>query len=145
MKMTRNLIVVLLGVMAMVSSAMTHAELPPGPHFTFTVPLHLANLRSEISHYTVQCSVGISGDITWATGSTFASISGGRVDTNVVVNVTIRAGRVLYHPADVTHYACNLILSDGGTLQYLSLSGRPSFPLASGAPFQAWRNGTIPR
>jgi hypothetical protein len=147
MQMTCRLTTVLLGIVAMVYAAMTHAaELPPGPHFTFNVPLHLANLRTEISHYMVQCSVGAPRDLTWGTGETFAAISSGAVvDTVVAVNVTVGSGRVLYHPADATNYACNLLLSNGGTVYYLDLSGRASFPLAPGQPYQTFRLGTIPR
>jgi len=155
MKTTLKLTAVLLGVVVMVSATMTHAQLPPGPHFTFTVPLVLNNLPTEIREYIVSCSVGTAGDLTMASGSTYATISGGRVDTSVVVNVTLTARGGLAHPADATNYACDLTLSngsnsvpgDGGVPRqlYLSSGSTARFTLASGATYRPWARGTIPR
>lgn len=147
--MKRKVTAVLLGVATMVFATMTHAELPPGPHFTFTVPVRLANLPPEIGQYAVNCSVGTARSLTMATGTTFADISGGSLNADVVVNVTVTTARDPFaHPANATNYSCNVVLTSARGaphLQYLPDNGAPNFPLASGAPFKFWARGTLPR
>ncbi len=147
--MTRQLTAVLLGMVAMVSATMTQAQLPPGPHFTFTVPLQLANLAPEISQYNVNCSVGTARSLTMASGTTSGAISGGAVNTSVVVNVTVTTARDPFaHPANATNYRCNVVLDNGRGvpyLQYLPDSGTANFPLASGPVFKPWALGILPR
>lgn len=146
--MKQALTTVFLGLVMLFSPPLTHAELPPGPHFTFTVPVHLANLPPEISQYTVTCSVGTARSLTMASGSVHNPITGGAVNTEVAVNVTVDTRRDPFaHPANATNYRCNLKLDNGSTipyLQYLPDSGVANFPLASGAPFIYWAMGTIP-
>jgi len=146
--MKRKLTAALLGVLAMVSATVTNAQLPPGPHFTFTVPLQLANLPPEISRYAISCSVGAGSDLTMATGTTIAAISRGAVHADVAVNVTVTTARNPFaHPANATNYACELLLDNGNdvtNLRYLLL-GTANFPLAPGAPYRSLLRGTIPR
>lgn len=149
MPTTRRFAAALLGVVVMGSASTAHAQLPPGPHFTFTVPLQLANLPPEITTYEMSCSVGTLRSLLMATGFTIDTIIGGAVNTNVVVNVTVTNARDFSaHPANATHYACNLVLSNGRSVpyrQYLPTGGTALFPLSPTAAFMPWARGTIPR
>lgn len=151
MQMTCKLTAVLLGVVALVSAAMTHAQLPPGPHFTFTVPLRLANLPPEILRHGVFCSVMAEpGSGIMASGETVQRgvfISGGAVNTEVVVNVTVTDP--LRDPARAITYLCKVELygtnpTGGPSVVYLDDSNT-RFPLAPGAPFKRETRVPIPR
>ncbi len=149
MPTTRRLAAALLGVVVMGSASTARAQLPAGPHFTFTVPLQLTNLAPEITMYEMRCSVGTARSLTMASGSTTGDIVGGAVNTNVVVTVTVTTARDPFaHPANATNYACNVVLSNGRSvpyMQYLPDNLSANFPLAPGATFLPWARGTIPR
>ncbi len=150
--MTHRLSAVLLGVMAMVSATPTRAQVPAGPHFTFTVPVRLTNLPPEVQQYLVSCAVraGPAAPIMGG-GASLGAISGGSLNADVVVNVTANA---LADPALATYYQCEVALSGpkppgsppGGDLiiQYLGPS-LTRFPLLAGAPFRQLTAGAIPR
>ena len=148
MKITHRLTAVFLGVVVMLSATVTHAQLPPGPHFTFTVPLHLANLAPEIGIYSVICTANTARG-TLGLGHTSGNISGGRVDTDVVVNVTVTTRTdPSAHPANATAFKCHVVLESAAGvvpfLQYLPDNHVVRFPLASGAGFVPWVRGTLP-
>lgn len=150
MKITRRLTAVFLGVIAMLAAGVTYAALPPGPHFTFTVPLRLTNLAPEIGGYTVSCIVGTARNPGMGIGYTSGPISGGRFDANVVVNVTVTTARdPSAHPANATEFKCHVVLSSASGvvphLQYLPDNHAAHFPLAPGAGFVPWVRGTLPR
>lgn len=149
--MSRRLTAVLLSIGAMAFATPSVAQVPAtGPHFTFTVPLRLVNLPSEIQRYNVLCLVN-SGGRTPALGSgiTGAAISGGTVTADVVVNVT---ANTLADPAQATEYSCSVALhgvapagsAPGPTITYLDY-GNTRFPLAPGALFRQVTAGPIPR
>ena len=128
MNVTRRLAAVLLGVVVMVPTTMTRAQTPPGPHFTFTVPLQLSNLPPEIDSYSIGCSVFPSGGILLGTARTRGTISGGAVNTEVVVSVTANP---VSDPALASEYSCSLHL-DGARQSYMNDSVN-RIPLAPGA------------
>lgn len=161
--MTHRLTAVLLGVVAMVSATMTRAQLPPRPnveaartipfppepHFAFTVPLRLVNLPLGNLAYRVVCMVYDASGTQMARSINQIDFSGGAVDTDVVVNVSVRRDTVgsLRHPANATNYKCLLVLFAGGAqLLYEDHTINPvNLSLSFGAPFIPVVSGPIPR
>ena len=149
MKMTHKFTAALLGVVAMVSATMTHAQLPPRPHFVFTVPVRLVNLPPEINYYAVFCNVYKASDVMTAMSSTgtdtiMRPISGGAVNAEIVVNASIRTARdPLDHPAIATNYKCFVVLW-GPDRPFMRYDHTADFPLSFGAPFIPVVSGPIP-
>lgn len=150
MHMTRRLTGVLLVAGAMASAAPARAQVPAGPHFTFTVPVRLVNLPPEIQRYSVICMVSAGPrTATLGSGIAGAAVSGGSLIADVVVNVT---ANTLADPALATEYSCSVALygvapagsPPGPTITYLEY-GNTRFPLAPGAAFRQTITGPIPR
>ena len=154
--MTRRRTAALVGVVAISFVAPARAQLPPGPHFTFTVPVRLVNLPPEIQRYSVVCAVtGAPGTGIMARGETIqrgsegVAIAGGSLNTDVVVNVTVT--NPLLDPGTATDYVCNLFLMGvappgsppSGSITWLDDSNT-RFPLDSRAPFRKSFRGPIP-
>lgn len=148
MKIIRRVIAVLLGVVLMVSATMTRAQTPPEPHFVFTVPVRLVNVGNVT--YRVACMVYDASGAQMARGikqtDFTGGASGGAVDTDVVVNVSVRATTTgALPPANATNYQCYLTLYIGGSvLLHDDHTTSPFFPLSFGAPFIPVVSGTIP-
>ncbi len=158
MKMTRKLTATLLGVVAMVSATMTHAATkthakpwPPEPHFVFTVPLRLVNLPpGRHLGYRVVCMVYDASGAQMARSIKQNNFSSGAVDTDVVVNVSVRVrgpGYTDLPPSEATNYKCLLVLFSGGAaLLYEDHTVSPiNLSLSFGAPFIPVVSGPIPR
>ncbi len=154
--MTCKLTALLAGIGALAFAAPTHAQLPPGPHFTFTVPVRLDKLPPEILRYSVSCAVlspGSSGIM--ARGETNVRlgegvpITGGSLNTDVVVPVTVTDP--LADPSLATEYICSLYLMGvappGGppsaSITYLDDSNT-RFPVVAGRLFRQSYRGTLP-
>ncbi|MFA6986062.1 MAG: hypothetical protein WC213_07635 [Arenimonas sp.] len=148
MKMTRKLTAALLGAVLMVSATAASAQrLPPEPHFAFTVPLRLVNLPPGDLTYRVVCMVYDAGGDQMARGIKQADFSGGAVDTEVVVNVSVRVDGYIAPPSEATSYECLLVLFAGGSqLLYEDHTVNPvNLALSFGAPFIPVVSGSIPR
>jgi len=157
--MTARPSAVLLGIAVMMLATPTRAQLPAGPHFTFTVPVRLVNLPPEIQQYSVVCSVAaVPPGATWARGVDLGGgIARGGIEgtplvsltADLVVNVTANP---LADPALATMYSCSLSLfgvappgsPPGRSITYLEF-GNVRFPRAPGAVFRQTTTGSIPR
>ena len=145
MKIIRRVIAVLLGVVLMVSATMTRAQTPPEPHFVFTVPVRLVNVGNVT--YRVACMVYDASGAQMARGIQQTDFSGGVVDTDVVVNVSVRTDGYIAPPSEATNYKCLLVLFSGGAqLLYENHTINPvNLSLSFGAPFIPVVSGPIPR
>lgn len=143
---SKSKIAVLLGALGLVAVMSAGADGPAGPHFTFTVPLQLANLPPEIRQYEVQCAVSTASGPEWyiVSGNTRRDIVGGAVNTEVVVPVTV--GR-FQDPGRAVEYSCHLFLHGvlEGTSWVFMDDAHTVFPLAAGAPSRRYVRGTLPR
>lgn len=151
--MTGRFAAVLVGMAVLVSAAPARAQVPTGPHFTFTVPVRLANLPPEVQTYSVSCAVrAVRFGPILGSGRTSGGVAGtalGSVNADVVVTVTADP---LKDPALATEYNCSVGLigvpppgsAPGGLFVYLDFSNT-RFPLAPAAPFAQTVQGLIPR
>lgn len=146
--MIRRVTAVLLSLGALTAPAAVQAQTP---HFIFTVPVRLFKLPPEIRSYSVICMI-TAGPRTpiLGSGGKEAVVTGGVVNTDVVVNVS---ANTLVDPALAGYYTCSVGLlgvppagSAPGptTMMYLEY-GNTRFPLAPGAPFRQTTEGPIPR
>lgn len=151
--MTSGITAVLIGVLFIFSGIPAHAV----PHFTFTVPLRLANLPPEVMRYSVACAVTAGpGSGIMARGETIqrgiegVPISGGSLNTEVVVNVTVT--NPLTDPGLASEYMCSLFLygvappgsPPSPSITYID-DTNTRFPLTPGAPYKQRLRGSIPR
>lgn len=146
--MIRKITAVLLSIGALTAPAAVQAQ---SPQFIFTVPVRLFKLPPEIQRFSVTCMVtagprtAVLGD-----GITEGVVTGGVVNTDVVVNVS---ARTLVDPALAGYYTCSVGLrgvppagaAPGPTTMMYLEYGNTRFPLAPGAPFRQTTEGPLPR
>lgn len=117
--------------------------------FTFTVPVELAALPTEINYAYVSCDLIIRepgrSDRSGGNAGRGFSVSGGAYRGEVLVPVNAAPG---IEPARVTHYKCWLSLQ--GTLRGASVTYNYRdeghtlpLPVAAGAPFTPRVVGTV--
>ena len=82
-----------------------------------------------------------------ARGIKQTDFSGGAVDTEVAVNVSVRVDGYIAPPSEATNYKCLLVLFSGGAaLLYEDHTVSPiNLSLSFGAPFIPVVSGPIPR